>query len=78
MNFTKFKDWALLGLLSGSVFILWLMYQSIATLNVNMAVVIERMVWFQDGQNRQDAKIEKHDLILDAHDDRLRHVEIKN
>jgi hypothetical protein len=43
MDFVAFKDWALLGLLTCGVYIMYLVLVSLDRLNVKMAVVIERL-----------------------------------
>jgi hypothetical protein len=43
MDFVAFKDWALLGLLTCGVYIMYLVLVSLERLNVKMAVVIERL-----------------------------------
>lgn len=52
MDFLAFKDWVLLGLLSGGVYILWQLKDSVQQLNVQIAVVIERM-------NNHEKRLEK-------------------
>lgn len=52
MDFLAFKDWTLLGLLTGGVYILWQLKASVDQLNVQIAVVIERM-------NNHEKRIEK-------------------
>jgi hypothetical protein len=49
MGFNEFKDWVLLGLLSGSVYILWQakeiadkLKNGVNELNIKIAVIIER------------------------------------
>lgn len=42
MKFTEFKDWALLALVSGGVFVLWTMSNGVADLNSKIAVIIEK------------------------------------
>lgn len=42
MDFTAFKDWVFLGLLSGGVGILYSLKNGIEALNIKMAVIIER------------------------------------
>jgi hypothetical protein len=61
MKFTEFKDWALLGLVSSGVFILWMMSQSVATLNEKIAVIIER----QESQKSVDQDHEVRLRILE-------------
>ena len=43
MNFAEFKDWAFLGLLGGGVTILYMLKASVDQLNIQIAIVIERM-----------------------------------
>lgn len=43
MTFDQFIQWAFLGLLSGSVYILWQLKESVAELNTKIAVVIQRL-----------------------------------
>lgn len=52
MDFAAFKDWALLGLMTCGVYILWDLKGSIDKLNVKIAVVIERM-------NNHEKRIDK-------------------
>lgn len=43
MDFNAFKDWAFLGLLSGGLWVLYGLKDSVDKLNISIAVVIERM-----------------------------------
>lgn len=43
MDWLAFKDWVLLGLLGGGVYILYEMKKSVDKLNISIAVVISRM-----------------------------------
>ncbi len=56
MDFAAFKDWVFLGLLSGGVWILYALKGSVDQLNVQIAVVIERM---NNHENRLD-KLEEN------------------
>lgn len=58
MDFNSFKDWAFLGLLSGGVYILYALKNSVDQLNISIAVVIERM-------NNHEKRIDK----LEANND---------
>lgn len=40
LSFDKFKEWALIGLLTGGVTILWDMNRNMAELNTKIAVII--------------------------------------
>lgn len=73
MDFNAFKDWALLALLSGGVFILWQskevgkevkddlkeLKNGVNALNTKIAVTIERM----DGHEKRIEKVED-DIVL--------------
>lgn len=63
MDFNAFKDWVLLGLLSGAVYILWQakdamneLKDSIIELNLKMAVIIERT----DSHEKRIEKLEEN------------------
>lgn len=59
LNFSGFKDWILLGLLTIGVYILWDMKKSVESLNVSVAVVLERTT-------HHDSRINNIDLRLNA------------
>lgn len=61
LNFDKFKEWALLGLLSGGVFILWQMKSSVEELNIKIAVLIK------------EQELSKGEI--DDHESRIRQLE---
>lgn len=54
MDFSAFKDWIMLGLLGGGVYILWGLKGSIDILNIQIAVVISRV----DGHEKRIGKLE--------------------
>jgi hypothetical protein len=43
MDFAAFKDWVALGLLTCGVYIFWALKQSVDLLNIQMAVMIEKI-----------------------------------
>ena len=63
MDFNAFINWAFLGLLTGSVIILYGLKNSVDKLNERMAKVIEKMDW--------------HERMLDRHDNRISDLEKK-
>lgn len=63
LNFSEFVQWAFLALVSGGVYILWQMKESISSLNTKMEVLIVRQ--------------EKLDLGQDDHEKRIRNLEQK-
>jgi hypothetical protein len=56
MDFAAFKDWALLGLTSGGVYILWKLVGSVDALNLRVAVVFEKL----SGHEKRIEKLESH------------------
>ena len=48
MEFEAFKDWALLGLLSGALWMIWQLKQSLIELKITVAVLAERMLSVND------------------------------
>lgn len=61
MNFNLFIEWAFLGVVTGGVYILWQMKESLTHLNTKIEVLIE-----QHEQSRKD---------IDDHEERLRYLE---
>lgn len=61
MNFDAFVQWGFLGLVSGGVFILWQMKESMNNLNTKIEVLIT-----QHEEARKD---------IDDHEDRIRKLE---
>lgn len=61
MDFQGFEHWAFLGLVSGGVFILWQLKESVSNLNGKIEVLI-----IQHEQARLD---------LNDHEGRIRHLE---
>jgi hypothetical protein len=43
MQFQNFVEWAFLGVVSGGVYVLWRIHDSLNELNVKVAVVISQM-----------------------------------
>jgi hypothetical protein len=63
MNFHGFIEWAFLGVVSGGVYILWQMKESLGKLNTKIEVLIA-----QHEESRED---------IDDHEDRIRQLERK-
>lgn len=63
MKLQDLKDWALLGLITVGVYLLYDMKKSVEVLNVQVAVVIE--------------KASRSEQVLNQHDERLRLLEMK-
>lgn len=61
MNFSEFMEWGFLGLISSGVYILWLMKESLSTLNTKIEVLVT-----QHENARQD---------LSDHESRIRVLE---
>ncbi len=61
MQFKDFKDWILLGLITCGIYILWDMKKSVESLNMSVAVVIERSAW--------------QEKLLNTHEERLHALE---
>lgn len=57
MDFAAFKDWALLGLLGGGVYILWQLKDAVSALNIQVAVIIERTSSHEKRIENLEAKI---------------------
>jgi len=64
MQFANFIEWAFLGVVSGGVYILWQMKESVSDLNTKIEVLIQ-----QHEESRKD---------IDDHEDRLRELERSN
>ena len=62
MIFTEFMEWAFLGVVTGGVYILWQMKESLTNLNTKIKVLIT-----QHEQSRKD---------IDDHEERIRSLEI--
>lgn len=62
MIFTEFMEWAFLGVVTGGVYILWQMKESLTHLNTKIEVLIT-----QHEQSRKD---------IDDHEERIRSLEI--
>ena len=62
MIFTEFMEWAFLGVVTGGVYILWQMKESLTNLNTKIEVLIT-----QHEQSRKD---------IDDHEERIRSLEI--
>lgn len=45
MNFDKFKEWVLLSLLTGAVYILWQMKENVSSLNTKIEIVIDHQIY---------------------------------
>ena len=63
MNFSAFKDWALLGLLSGAVGILLVGVLDVQALNIKMEKIVVEFV-----ETKKD---------VDDHEDRIRSLEVR-
>lgn len=61
MDFTKFMEWAFLGLLCGGVYILWLLKEQVAGLNTKIEIMFNNQI--------------KAEVIIDDHEDRIRYLE---
>lgn len=61
MHFQSFVEWVFLGVLSGGVYILWLMSQSLSDLNTKIAILLEKQ--------------EQQGKILEDHEERIREGE---
>lgn len=57
VDFNKFKDWALLGLLSGGVFILWQMKENVSQLNTRIEIMVETQHYDRKEINDHEARI---------------------
>lgn len=57
MNFSSFIEWAFFGIVSGGVFILWQMKESVNSLNSKLEVYIVK-------QNHTDTKVEDHEVRI--------------
>jgi len=64
MQFANFIEWAFLGVVSGGVYILWQMKESVSDLNTKIEVLIQ-----QHEESRKD---------IDDNEDRLRELERSN
>lgn len=63
MQFSEFIQWSFLGVVSGGVYILWQMKESVSSLNTKIEVLIQ-----QHEESRKD---------IDDHESRLRQLERK-
>lgn len=61
LSFHGFIEWAFLGVVSGGVYILWQMKESVSSLNTRIEVLIQ-----QHKESRKD---------IDDHESRLRQLE---
>lgn len=61
MAFPEFMQWAFLGLVTGGVYVLWQMKESVSDLNSKIEVLIVRH--------------EKAEQTIEDHEDRLRKIE---
>lgn len=57
IDFNKFKDWALLGLLSGGIFILWQMKENVSLLNTRIEIMVETQHYANKSINDHEARI---------------------
>lgn len=63
MQFSEFIQWSFLGVVTGGVYILWQMKESVSSLNTKIEVLIQ-----QHEESRKD---------IDDHESRLRQLERK-
>jgi pyrimidine operon attenuation protein/uracil phosphoribosyltransferase len=77
MEFSGFVEWAFLGVVTGGVYILWQMKESLSQLNTELKVILVKQEHQRDMLDIHGEKLKEHDEKIDEHGKRLFKIEIQ-